>query len=104
MAEERMKTGAAWRLPARLVRTEMVAVRSVLLELLRSGPPELTLDASGVDAVDGCGLQILLACRNDLVKSGRSLTLLGCSRPLARALDLVGLAAALGRRPGEVPR
>lgn len=104
MSEESVKTGAAWRLPARLVRAEMAAVHYVLLELVRTGPPVLLLDASAVDAVDGCGLQILLACQNDLVKGGRSLSLLGCSRPLARALDLVGLAAVLGRRSGEVPR
>lgn len=104
MSEESMETGAAWRLPARLVRNEMIAARAVLLELVRTAPRELALDASGVDAVDGCGLQLLLACQKDLKKRGRSLRLLACSRPLARALDLVGLAAVLGQRPPEVPR
>jgi len=96
--------GPAWRLPARLVRTEMAAARAALLELMRTEPLDLALDASAVDAVDGCGLQLLLACRNDLAKNGRSLTLLACSRTLARALDLVGLATMLGRRSAEVPR
>jgi anti-anti-sigma regulatory factor len=104
MSEESMETGAAWRLPARLVRTEMVALRVELAELMRAGAPDLALDAGGVQAVDGCGLQLLLACRNDLARDGRSLTLLACSRALARALDLVGLAALLGRRSAEVPR
>ena len=104
MSDESMETGAAWRLPARLVRTEVVAARVVLSELVRTGSLDLALDASAVDAVDGCGLQLLLACRNDLAKRGRSLTLLACSRTLARALDLVGLAAVLGRRAVEVPR
>ena len=104
MSDESMETGAAWRLPARLVRTEVAAARVVLSELVRTGSLDLALDASAVDAVDGCGLQLLLACRNDLAKRGRSLTLLACSRTLARALDLVGLAAVLGRRPVEVPR
>jgi anti-anti-sigma factor len=104
MSDESMETGAAWRLPARLVRAEVIAVRAVLSELVRAGAPDLVLDASAVDAVDGCGLQLLLACRNDLAKGGRSLTLLACSRTLARALDLVGLATVLARRPVEVPR
>jgi anti-anti-sigma factor len=104
MSEESMETGAAWQLPARLVRTEMVAARTVLLELVRAGSADLVLDASAVDAVDGCGLQLLLACQNDLAESGRSLKLLACSRTLARALALVGLADALGLRPAEVPR
>lgn len=104
MSDESIETRAAWRLPARLVRTEAVAVRVALSELVRAGALDLALDASAVDAVDGCGLQLLLACRNDLAKRGRSLTLLACSRTLARALELVGLATVLGRRSVEVPR
>ena len=98
MSEESMDTVAAWR------QSEAVAVRAALSELVRSGAPELALDASGVDAVDGCGLQLLLACRNDLAKSGRSLTLLGCSQTLARSLDLVGLTGVIERRRASEPR
>ncbi len=104
MSEETMEIAAAWRLPARLVRTEAAAVRAALSELARSEAMDVVLDASGVGAVDGCGLQLLLACRNDLAKSGGSLTLLACSGTLARALELVGLTASFGLRPGAEPR
>ncbi len=101
MDERTIEMGAAFRLPSRLVRTEAAVLRAALWELVRTGPLDLALDASGVSAVDGCGLQLLLACRNDLAKNGGSLTLLSCSRTLARALDLVGLTSALGAQPVE---
>jgi anti-anti-sigma factor len=103
MSEEMATTRTAWRLPERLVRAEAAEVRVALLDLARSGPIDVALDAGGVLAVDGCGLQLLLAFRNDLAKNGGSLTLVECSRTLARAIALVGLDASFGlRQPAEM--
>ncbi|WP_263262752.1 STAS domain-containing protein [Pseudomonas entomophila] len=61
-------------------------------------PCEWQLDLAEVSEVDGAGLQLLLALRQQVLSAGHPLRLAGCSPAVNEALALCGLAAAFDDR------
>ncbi|GFK95182.1 Anti-sigma-B factor antagonist [Fundidesulfovibrio magnetotacticus] len=58
-----------------LVASQADAFKSHLKEALSESPGELTVDLSGVTAVDSVGLGVLIAAHNTLAKQGGALRL-----------------------------
>jgi anti-sigma B factor antagonist len=57
------------------------------------GPPQLTIDISGLGYVDSVGLGMLLRTQQDCRRHGRSLTLI-CNNPrIMRVLQITGLTS-----------
>jgi anti-sigma B factor antagonist len=54
------------------------------------------LDLSNAAAVDTCGVQLLMAFKEEMVQNGLTLTITGHSPELVRMLDLYGLFAFFG--------
>mgnify|MGYP002621841107 CR=1 FL=1 len=58
---------------------------------------DVHLDGSGLTAIDGAGLQLLLAVEGAVAGRAGRLRFVGASETLCRALDLVGLDRMLAR-------
>lgn len=56
----------------------------------------LRVDASGVEEVDGAGIQLLMALFNSLARQGRSLVLVDPAAPLVAACSSLGTNFLLG--------
>jgi anti-sigma B factor antagonist len=65
-----------------------------LMGALQSGEP-VTLDLSGVEAIDSAGVQLLLSWRATLSERGMPVGLMGVSATVRSALTVYGLGAEL---------
>ncbi len=70
-------------------------VRERLLNALELSPT-LILDASGVSEVDGAGIQLLIAARQEAQQRGGTLILQDTSAQLQEAIDLIDMRIELG--------
>ena len=87
-------------LPQELTIAAVARLRDRLLEALAGGAP-VVLDAAAVVDVDAAGLQVLCAARRSAAARGVELALRGGrGGPLARALEVAGLANAPDGAPG----
>lgn len=77
-------------------------LRERLLELLNLHPA-LELDLSGVDGVDGAGLQVLIAAKSLANRLGHGLALRGHSPAVLEALELCRLQSYFGDPVVESP-
>ena len=86
---------AMLRLPADLTIKEAAAVREQCLAALAEGQP-VTVDGSGVAAVDTAGIQLLAALRVASQRRGVAFAWSGASPAIVDAAGRLGLAQALG--------
>ncbi|MEW6775585.1 MAG: STAS domain-containing protein [Bdellovibrionota bacterium] len=66
-------------LPARVARGELESIRSSLVEALASGK-DIVLDLTSVLAVDGPGVQLILACCKSAAGGGKQVRFSGTSK------------------------
>lgn len=70
-------------------------VKERLLNALELNP-NLTIDASAVNEVDGAGIQLLIAAKLEAQQRGGSITLQDTSAQLQEAIDLIDMRIELG--------
>ncbi len=66
------------------------------LKKVLAGEGNPLLDASGLESVDGCGLQLLLSLVRDLKERGRAPEWKSASGALHEAAALLGISETLG--------
>ena len=88
-------------LAGRLDATAAAGIRAVLHAAVLDGTGELTVDMSGVDALDAVGLGVLMGTHRLATANGRSLVLTGCRPRIARLLRAIRLHRVL--RMAEPP-
>lgn len=71
--------------------TTVARVRESLDDALAARPEQLVVDLSGCPFVDASALTMLLEVHRQACRSGRTLTLRGCSPRVLRLLSLTGL-------------
>jgi anti-anti-sigma factor len=70
-------------------------LQEYLLRIVRTSPPRLLVDLSGVTFIDCFGLRMLLAtCRTAQLR-GSSVSFTAVSRPVRRLAELTGLPEAI---------
>jgi anti-anti-sigma factor len=83
-----------------VIRTAHVS-RELLVSYFDRPAGDVVLDGSGVSQIDGAGLQILLSCDKAARAAGVKVTIVPCSRVLARTLGLTGFARRFGLPTAE---
>lgn len=69
-------------------------LRRRTLDLLKQAR-DVSIDLSGAESMDLCGMQVLLALRSDLESQGRKLVLSGASENVNRCFRMAGIAGIL---------
>ena len=87
-------TGAAFALPEQMSIQEVGELHAVLRDMLDTGGG-IQLDASGVESVDGAGIQLLAAFFKEAVVHQISVEWAGVSATLVEAADVLGLRELL---------
>ena len=82
-------------LPVHCTLAQAAALRVSLLDAVATGG-DIHLDASGVEAADTAGLQLLLAFITQLQQQGRCVQWLQVAAPLQTVAQQLGLANLLG--------
>jgi anti-anti-sigma regulatory factor len=88
-------------LPAALDIRDVEDIRVRLLGVL-NGASVMSVDVSGITAVDTAGVQLLLALKSEAMHRGVPLEFIGRSTALDRVASTLGLAAVLVGSAGHV--
>ncbi len=94
---EESPDGRLVRLPEELTISSVAEVAQALAALRISELPTV-LDLSGIEEIDGAGLQLLMTLREFTRRQGVRLRLRGHSFPVLRAIELSGTAGYFGDR------
>jgi anti-sigma B factor antagonist len=71
------------------------SVRDELLRVRVPAAGDLRVDLSNVTFIDSSGLRIILEVHQEMQRNGRRLVLLDPSKPVARLVEIAGLASQL---------
>lgn len=71
-------------------------VREKLLEIIRSGVPELVLDLSGLSYIDSSGLALFIEARRMLLESNRTIRIVGISPQVRKLFHLTQIGELFG--------
>lgn len=83
------------KLPESITIRDVSQLRDEWLVLVEAGEP-IEVDASGVEDVDGAGLQLMLSLFRDLLGRGHSVTWAGVSDKFREVVEVLGMNSALG--------
>lgn len=71
-------------------------LRTILQSEMTSPNTALVFDFSGVTFLDSEGMKVIVAAYRKISEAGGRLAVIGCSDPIARLFDILGLRRILG--------